>query len=543
MSDAQIPKPAAASKVADIAELVKRMCLALTNVEMYSATHPLGRQSVAEAYTWLQGIFARAKEPVVISISGRQIILDGLPLEAKNPLVAKLAGKLEDLHVTNLFFDLQTSADEFQAFYGILGRGGKYIGEHGGLAALMESAKLQHIRLRDISYVLVTEDQKVVSRDAEVTGATLEAPQAESVIVQAMIREVLKRSEEQRWLLNEAKNNPSRLADIINQGVNLAVSRAEMGLADQDDTIQALMQNIRLIGQNLVDEQTGQLKGDDVNLEHAVMTLEKEIRLRAGQLTSSKVAVGFINEIMAIVTSYTDRIRAKQISDEFIKGERSLKRVAKLIDAIAPKGESKEQFLLKIRDLLAARGITQDDFTNLLNGITAEPPPPKARKPRKSYAQATFDGVAKRLQELKLDEGKVQDVVDSLSSFVEERVRERAGELKAETEQLRQGIEQRNRTLDALPWGIVLWDNAGEVAFANEAAQVAVKGVRECRLTGNLMAILKEETFPVKDPDTLLKYGEMGKIGQQDVHLLLSVARVLTDQQGAIYGVALESPA
>jgi hypothetical protein len=92
----------APSRVTETVELVKKLCLAVTNSEAYSSRHPVARRAIEEAFAWLASMLSR-RSPVVLSVSDKRIILDGLPLEDRNPLVARLGAKLADYHISNLF--------------------------------------------------------------------------------------------------------------------------------------------------------------------------------------------------------------------------------------------------------------------------------------------------------------------------------------------------------------------------------------------------------------------------------------------------------
>ena len=44
--------------------------------------------------------------------------------------------------------------------------------------------------------------------------------------------------------------------------------------------------------------------------------MERELKMRSGQLMSSKVAAGFVNEILGVITSFSDHVKAKRMSEE-----------------------------------------------------------------------------------------------------------------------------------------------------------------------------------------------------------------------------------
>ena len=538
MTEADQGSQPSSSKLDDIIELVKRLCLALTNAEMFTVDHPLAVKGIDSAYEWLASMFERRNEPVVISSSGKTLLLEGLPLEEKNPLVGKLVKRLDDIHVHNLFFDPGVTKEEFEELFRILGKGPRVIGESGGFPKLLEEAKLEHIRIREISYVMVTEDQKVVDRDAQVVDGAIAGLSSDAEIVKYMVWKVMQKADEQKWLIDEMKNNPQKMADLITQGIDLASSRAEMGIKDDDGAINTLLSNIRLVGQNLIDEKTGEVKEGEEDMEKALLTLENEMRLRSSKLMSSKVATGFINEILSVVTAYSDQVRAKKLSDEFVKGETGMRRTEQMLRSMLPKDEPMEGHLTRMRGLLEKKGISKAEIENLIRSVRDGDgkKPAKPRKPRKAYSQAVYDGIVKRMKDLKLEGPKLQETTESLSSFVEDRAREKAGEIREEAEKLRGVVEKQARALATLPVGLVLWDQQGKIDFINPAAQEVAGLTVDTVLSETLRAALKKYSFPLDDvPDFTQETG----LAESDRQLILSVMRTIADDVGNIYGLIL----
>lgn len=539
MSDEQPSAEPALSKIEDIAELVRRLCVALMNAELFGGEHPMTKKDVASAYVWLAGIFTRRKEPVVINITGRCVIMDGITLEEKNPLVAKFAGRLEDIHVNNLRFDVELSAEEFQSFFGILAKGGKYIAAHGGFADLLQSLNVTHVKLRDISYVMITEEQKVVSRDSKIVGGEGNPVDNDLDITQYLVSRILQKGDEVKWLLTAMKNKPDQMAERIQEGLELAVSRTESGLAQNDNTLDTLLKNIRLVGGSLVEESTGEVKEGQEDLEKAVLALENEVRVRSRKMTSSSVATGFINEVLAVISSYSDRVRAKQVSNEFLKGEHNLRQTEKLLRDLAPKDEPGGKFLLRMRDLLLKKGLTEEDLGKLIDALNRSPrSPAKPRKPRKPLDQAVIDGIARRLEKLNLTGPQAQETIESLGAFVEQRAREKAGAIREEVDQLRRSTDKRNRVLASVPTGVMLWSSDGQVELINPAAQQVLNNQAGIILKPELKTLLETRSFPFQEPAGA---DPIAGLTEEDLGFLRSISQVIPDQNGEACGVILQS--
>lgn len=534
------------SRIEAMAELVKRLCLALTNVEMFSPDHPVARHGIDHAYTWLRQLLDQWQEPVVISVAGATVLLDGLPLEERNPLVNKLARRFDEVHINNIFFEPAVSREEFQEFYRLLGRGPKAINAEGGFGeVLKQSSVIQNIHLKDVSYVMVTGDEKVVSKDAQVIEPEeIAGVSMESDIVKYMVSKLLEKADEQKWLINEIKNNPSKMADMIAQGIDLAMSRAELG-QDTEAGIGTLVNNIRLIGEQLLqEEKSGESHGGQQELERALLALEREMKLRSSKLMSSKVATGFVNEIMSVVTTYADRVRAKQISDEFLKGERSLKQTEKLLRKLAPDDENQQNLLLRLADQLVKRGMNEEDVKKLLDQVKGPAPAPveatKATAPtRKPIVELLNEGIEKRLEAAGLKGEKLRQAVKGIMPYIEAAAKEKVAEVQKQVQALQGEVDKATHVLREVPVGILTWGPDGKVAVINAAARSMLKKEMGTGCSAALAKRLREWTFPLADVPDLMKETDLTN---DDVNLLLSVANVMKDKNGEPYGVILLPP-
>lgn len=342
-------------------ELVRRLCVAQSQVVIYSIEHPTAQESVASAYDWVNAMIALKKQPVVISMAEGKVLFEGLPVEPENPLVGRFVRRLEEVHVNNLLFNPGLTQQELGAFFATLAQGAPAIEKAGGLVKALAAAGVQHITSKEATYVLVTEDEKVVSKSARVVSES-GASDVDAEITRYMLSEVLKKAEEKQWLINEIKNHPQKMAQRILDGIELATSRAELGAEEAaGDSIETLLNNIRLVGQTMAMAAVGESE-DRVDLEEAVLQIEKELRARAGQLMSSRVASGFVNEILGVITSFSDHVKARRIATEFLRGETTLKRTERLLQSLKPAEESADQFLLKLRDLLVQQGVKEEEI-------------------------------------------------------------------------------------------------------------------------------------------------------------------------------------
>ncbi len=525
------------TRVEQVIELVKRLCLAESLCRIYGAKHPNTRETIRNMFEWVTQLLEQ-KEEVIINMAEGKILVEGMPADERNPMIAKFAKTFGMIHADNLFFERGLTYEECESFYNVLSMGPRQINAEGGLPGLLQKNGVTHISIKQISYVMIREDEKVVARDAQVVdGQLFEAAGGDRQLVEYMVKEVMKKAEERKWLVNEIKNNPQKMAEMITEGIELAVSRSDSGLTEER-TIEGLLENIKIVGQSMMEEEQGSdaETGSGSNLQEAIMTLESEVRSRSQKLMSSETAVGFVNEVLSVITSYTDRVRAKKLSAEILKGERSLKQAEKLLKNLAPKEVSSEQFLMRIRNLLVDRGITEDQLLALAENAAPKAPaaskPRKPRKPRVSKPIATE--ISKRLKSPALDDTQREEVAADLSGFFERELTVRAKDIQEQNRRLNTELALISHVLDRLSLGLIIWDTDGIIEYIDARASQALSLQRGNRLPQLVLSSLGELTFPLDSisEDVARSHGWT----ESDVYFLTAIDRLTMDESGTITG-------
>lgn len=518
----------AASRVDATADLVKRLCLAESIGRIYSVSHPKGRAAVRAAYDALQPLLEQ-NGSLSINMAGGKILVGGLPVEERNPLVGRFVNAFQQIHVDNLLFTKGLSWETFEEFFRIFLQGAKVINASGGLAAMLEAKGISHVQIQRVSYVLVHEDEKVVRRDAQVIeSGPLPKPLDDEQLVRYMVGEVLKKAGERRWLINEIKNNPGRMAALITEGIELASSRAEAGLTPEQ-TIEGLIENIKLIGQSLVEAKSGG-EADEAALQQAILTLESEVRARSRKLMSSETAVGFVNEVLAVITHYADQARASKISREILKGERSLRETEKLLKSLTPENMTSVDFLKRIQELLVQNGVTAEQLQKLAR--TASPrPPAQPRKPRaKRVRKPVLEAISAQLRDRGLDPQQGEQLSRQLGEYFESELAARTSELKQERQQLAERVRELNHLLDQLDLAIIIWDTNGTIQYAHKTVGARLQLAAGQNLCPAVLECLGTLKFPLGASDEQLR-GRSG-LGESDAALLRAVEQVVTSPAG-----------
>lgn len=522
------------SKVEEAAELVRRLCVTHSNVIMYSPQHPLALDSVRTLNEWLGHMAATRQGALVINVAGDSILVEDLPIETRNPIVKQFATRLIGLHVNNLHFSAGMTDKELLEFFKVMTTRPEDIEARGGIHEALSQAGVTHVRTSEATYVRVGEDEKIVARDAKiVNGEALEDSDADASIVRYMLHEVLQKSQGHEWFLTRVKNDPKEIAGLITRSIEQAIAH-EQDDVSREDLFQALVQNIKTVAYTLAEDSRGQEEDEGAaeapqkreQLQDALLVLEAELRTRSATLNTDRKSAQFINEILNVVAASSDKVKASRISHEFLKGEQGLKRTEELLGKLAGPGETPDQLLIRLSDYVVEKGVKKQDLRAVLDKTQKKPKP----KRKKTYDKAVKDGIAQRLQKLAAHGGKPEETVEQLTTFMENKLKEKEKAFRQQTSTLRDAVHVRDDILDNLDYGILLWDAAGTLEHVNDCAADSLGMKTGGHLRPEMLAELERRSFPCPDitPDEAADKGWE----PEEYRLLTSITTLIRSAAG-----------
>lgn len=148
----------------DATVVVRAMAFVLANGVAYGARHNITRQAVGNAFAALDSFLGR-HGALVLDATDDVIMVAGQAAGESLPVVAALARRLVRMGAASLVLRPGMTAEEFTRFAEWLLLPEAQVREAGGLAGLLRDAGLVHVSSVTASYVRVTDDQAVVSRD------------------------------------------------------------------------------------------------------------------------------------------------------------------------------------------------------------------------------------------------------------------------------------------------------------------------------------------------------------------------------------------
>jgi len=525
--------PRQATRTAEVSEFIRELCVAYANIGIYSTEHPLSLKSVQQAYQCLTGLLGRHRAPVGLALSEKGMLFEGLPVEARNPNVARLIGRLRKLNVQSLHFIPGLTEKEFTRFLTAFTTAGET--EQGSsLTQALAQQNVTHVTTSEASYVLVTGDKRVVSRSARVTAPEdLSRSEADQQIATDVARELLKKRRSREWLVSRAKNNPTEVASALAEAMEEVVSHPEHS-GDSEDTVESIIGNIRLLGEALVEEQEDGEAETDTGLREAVMMIENEIKTRSSHLMSGQESRRVINEILGIVATFTDQLKAMRATEEFVKDEATLRSAEALLRRQVDQQKSGA----------APAKLRKKVLKRLASDVEQQSPAPG--KSTKSVAGAMFEetlraGLAERIDQLGIFGPERDRTVDRLKDFVAETLKTREKKYRVQLNRFAVGVRKRECVIDNIgDWGIVIWAPSGQVEYMNETARRVLGTTLPLKLDQVVMTELRHSQFPLP-PMTSAEAGQRNWNLLQ-YRFLTSLTRLIHDADGTPVAALLAPP-
>ncbi len=518
----------------EVSDFVRTLCVADTNASIYGVEHPVALTAVRAAFEALSTMLSRRREAVTLSLGDDGLIFSGLPLETRNPHVARVVAKLSAMKVAHLSFSPGLSETEFACFLRILSQGDKGVGTN-TVAALLTARGVRHIAVRNVSYVLVTDDQRVVSKRARVeSGGRISAREGEEQIVGDVARNLLRQKRSRDWLVQQAKNNPAKMATMLAGLLDEAI-RGQTGEAEQRETIENVIDNIKLLGSSLRDEQSGETM-DDAQIREAVLMVENEIKTRSRQLVSTGGSRRIIGEILNVVATVTDPLKSLRANDWFVKDEATLRRTEELIRG--HQGEtSRENADTPARTPEPAGAAPARPARK--TGVRV---PAAVADDESLFEQVLGEGLDQSVAQLGIFGSDRDNAIAQLRGFVADMVNKRSSQYRNQAKRFSGRVGRQGVVLDdAISVGVVIWDQDGAIEYINEAVEKCLRAEPLPRLRPEILRELAGRTFPtglISPREAELKGWSVA-----EYRFLSDVHKVIRDDTGLPVAAIVKRPA
>ncbi len=470
-------------EVERIGELLRKLCVTRSNLNLYSFDHGVVRQSLKDTLPVITRLL-KGRDQIVINITKTALLFEGLAVEERNPMVARFARDLRELRINGFSFKEGITLKELAVFFKLLTLKKAEVERLGGARVLLEEMEVKHIGINQIRYVRLDDDKKIVSRGAHVLTARQAGEQSsERELLNDLVKALIDKKADRDWLLDEVRTDPARVANQIVAMIKYFDDQEMVGHQEQrQEAMESLLGSIKTLGARLaerdVDEEIGE---GDKDMATSMLILEQELKSRSAGLKSSKAVTRFVEEITSTVTAFIDNHQANLVAKEYLKDEKGLKRTEQLLRNIMERQPGASS-IPRIESLLLERGLSEKDLEKLVDRLFPEPKAPskpkKKRKPRKPRApRPVVEKIEKALaKQLDTIQGK-EETAAYLAGLFQREVGARLKDVKEDQMRLATDLKRIDDMLSATGLGLVALDRDGVVVMiTRQAAAVLGEG-------------------------------------------------------------------
>jgi hypothetical protein len=455
--------------VDDIALFVKNLCLTYSQLSIYPADHPISQRQMENAWTELQPAFRNFGD-LSISLAEGKLLFSGMPVEERNPAVAKFAKHFESLLIHSIRFRKSCTKDEFEMFFTVFCQDPKAIVEAGGIQQALEKNGIRNIEFNTSVYRMINEDEKIVKKSESYAGA-VESKLGNEDVIKYFVEKMFALSKDQREFVTEMKNNPEQLAKQIVDFIEHVGVGAGF---DSSSMIESMLRNIELVAEH-ISASGGETPDEKTNIAESMMELERQLKKKSKGL-ASKDSIRFLKRITDIVSTYTEKTKAEKIIGQFLDNQKSLAAAEKMMKELSTDSGSSSKILDSINMIMKEKGLNEDQLVEHLKKASAggAAGPRKARRPRSQTPQSVDDKLKDTIEhdfpEVKNKEKLLHYIENIFNSEVNSIVEARTRELEEQTEVAKKLLGSLHEIFEHTNIGIIVMDEDENVSFSENGS-------------------------------------------------------------------------
>ena len=533
-------------EVERIGELLRKLCVTRSNLNLYSFDHSVVRESLKDTLPVITRLL-EGRDQISINITKTALLFEGLAVEERNPMVARFARDLRELRVNGFSFKEGITLKELAVFFKLLTLKKEEVERLGGARVLLEEMEVEHIGINQVRYIRLDDDKKIVSRGAHVLTARQAGEQSsERELLNDLVKALIDKKADRDWLLDEVRSDPGRVANQIVAMIKYFDDQEMVGDQEQrQEAMESLLGSVKTLGVRL-SERDGdeEIEEGDKSMATSMLILEQELKSRSAGLKSSKSVTRFVEEITSTVTAFIDNHQANLVAKEYLKDEKGLKRTEQLLRNIMQR-QPGDSSIPRIESLLLERGLSEKDLEKLVDRLfpdqKAPTTPKKKRKTRKPRApRPVVEKIEKALAD-KLDtiKGK-EETAAYLSGLFQREVGARLKEVKSDRVRLAADLKRVDDMLSATGLGLVALDKDGKVIMMTSAAASILGEGEDTSLPPALLEFIASGQAD-------LFAGRVGFLNRQLpeerdrlLHILEAIDHPILSEEGELLGLILK---
>jgi hypothetical protein len=355
--------------------------LIFNQVSMYYAEHPAAERSIDQFYQSLvQGL--KIKDTILLIMNREQFFIDEEPFDQRIN-TDRMVAYFKKAEISSIYFERGLKMPDLQVFVKVFFDNKTYPTADAMIKAFADT-KLEPIKINYVFFKKMTSDDEVVSKDQlladpeakEADGRTSDdaskdedaGPSTEDIL-EMIAANVLFEEFENTMTVQNLVNSP---ADMSRQMVEADLTSSEQ-MADQGQKPgHALYYQLQQFRQQ-VDATVAEKSDLSLpNLAKGVFDLRNRLLEDIEAQKAKGVVYVFEDQIRNEVDEITDDVMIRLVTEEYHKGEISVKRLAQILLRLIPETKELQRLLPKLKKALLAEGMPLSDFLTLIQELKHE---------------------------------------------------------------------------------------------------------------------------------------------------------------------------
>jgi len=373
MSEQGINVPGGGLATAEAEDLVRVIGLVFSNTFIYGPKHSVTKSAKTDCFTHVSKALEKSSE-ITFAVSENVLMVNGKPVELKNPLMRMFVTHLGSLDVAGFSLNKGLTLEKFEKLIDVMNTKPDDLKAHGGFADAVKAAGLNEVKVKKVTYQRVEEGDTVVTKEEKDAETIKTAVQSDKNITKETISNVQsilaflkggegKDSEKGEAALRDAASDASRLGDLI---MKAAVIKPEVAEVGTGETLGGLVVGcLRRTYEALSKDPSIKTQKGKKALAKTLVLLEKDILQRLRDMSK-----GFTDadekDVSSAMEEISDELNMDVLAEEYIRKKKAIEaNENRIIRFIKNKGLDKVNDL-DLKDRLIAGGLSTDGWRELL---------------------------------------------------------------------------------------------------------------------------------------------------------------------------------
>lgn len=334
----------------------------INNSSLYGPTHKITTRSLDDSYKQLAQLLEAAPR-INLSVVDGELLVEGKPIELKNPFINLLADRLDAVGVSGFSLMQGLPEVEYKKLMEVL-MSPKPEDTGGDFADLVEKLQLEHVFAERVRYERVSESETVTEKEDEEKAS-------QRAVAEAMVEQIMAFLKGEAGVspddvakpLTEMASDAERLANLIMEAA--AVRQQQSGLAEGESLADIVVGCLRRTFEGLVRDPASRTKKGKNAVKKIMLLLEKTVLDKLHAI--AKEADPSLDEAIAgVVDEMIGDLEIESLTAEYVKKRHAMEETEKRVLRYLQAHGDDPTMTSELQERLAEAGLTPEGWKELV---------------------------------------------------------------------------------------------------------------------------------------------------------------------------------